>query len=246
MLKKLKMSDIIFKTNGKEGFRIPFPTPGTRCPETKLEIKMTEPITLNLTLDELKLIDKYVEFNDDTQQLFEKIKSAYPRPRMEAERSGEVHIVFYNKKTYYRIEYTDEFGYVVWWRREKQDDTSRLVMITDKETERLLEGLWFNEVKRGVIDEPEHYDEVEWDEKDNPKPMDEVVDRLIKKYQAQKLRNMLKVQLDYDGMVCDDIVDIVEDWILDEQSASGSQNVNTELLVEGFNDAIRKMKEMLR
>jgi len=37
------MSDLIFYTNGKETFRIPFPTPGTKCPETKLEIKMTEP-----------------------------------------------------------------------------------------------------------------------------------------------------------------------------------------------------------
>ena len=36
------MSDLIFKTKGKETFRIPFPTPGTKCPETKLEIKMTE------------------------------------------------------------------------------------------------------------------------------------------------------------------------------------------------------------
>ena len=78
------------------------------------------------------------------------------QPRMEAERSGEVHIVFYNKKTYYRIEYTDEYGYVVWWRREKEEDfwdnASRLVMVTDKETERLLEGLWFNEVKGGKYD----------------------------------------------------------------------------------------------
>jgi len=207
---------------------------------------MTEPITLNLTLEELKMIDKYVELNDDTQQLFEKIKSAYPRPRMEAERSGEVNIVFYNKKTYYRIQYTDEFRYVVWWRREKQDDTSRLVMVTDKETERLLEGLWFNEVKKGVIDEPEYYDEVEWDEKDNPKPMDEVVDRLIKKYQAQKLWNRVRDELGYSVDLTDEIVDLVEKWIPKEQISAGSQNVNTELLVDGFNDAIRKMKEMLR
>ncbi len=214
---------------------------------------MTEPITLNLTIEELKLIDKYVEFNDDTQQLFDKIKSAYPQPRMEAERSGEVNIVFYNKKTYYRIEYTDEFGYVVWWRREKQDDTSRLVMVTDKETERLLEGLWFNEVKHGKYpdepycpDEPEYYDEVEWDEKDNPKPMDEVVDRLIKEYQAQKLWNMVRNELGYSIDCCDEIVDLVEKWIPKEQNSSGSQNVNTELLVDGFNDCVRKMKEMLR
>ena len=97
-------------------------------------------------------------------------------------------------------------------------------------------------------DEPEYYDEVEWDEKDNPTSYitDEVVNRLVKKYQAQKLRNMLKVQLDYDGMVCDDIVDIVEDWLPEPQSAAGSQNVNVELLVDGFNDCLNKIKEMLR
>ena len=77
-------------------------------------------------------------------------------------------------------------------------------------------------------------------------PMDEVVDRLIKKYQAQKLYNRVRDQLGYSIDCCDEIVDLVEDWILDEQNSDGSQNVNTELLVEGFNDAIRKMKEMLR
>ena len=103
-------------------------------------------------------------------------------------------------------------------------------------------------------DEPEYYDEVEWDEKDekaywgekDDPNLQKIIDKMVDEHKSQKLYNMLKVQLDYDGMVCDDIVDIVEDWILDEQSASGSQNVNTELLVEGFNDAIRKMKEMLR
>jgi hypothetical protein len=95
-------------------------------------------------------------------------------------------------------------------------------------------------------DEPEYYDEVEWDEKDNPKPMDDVVNRLVKKYQAQKLWNMVRDKLGYSIDCCDSIVDLVEDWILDEQSASGSQNVDTELLVDGFNHAIQKMKEMLR
>ena len=45
------MSDLIFYTNGEETSRIPFPTPGTKCPETKLEIKMTEPT--DEQLDEL-------------------------------------------------------------------------------------------------------------------------------------------------------------------------------------------------
>jgi hypothetical protein len=89
-----------------------------------------------------------------------------------------------------------------------------------------------------------NYDELV--EKDNPKPMDEVVDRLVKKYQAQKLWNRVRDELGYSIDCCDEIVDLVEDWILDEQSSAGSQNVDVEFLVDGFNDAIRKMKEMLR
>ena len=51
------MTDMIFFTDGEEKFRIPFPTPGTKCPETKLEIKkMTTKaqqiidVTMELTL----------------------------------------------------------------------------------------------------------------------------------------------------------------------------------------------------
>jgi hypothetical protein len=39
---------------------------------------------------------------------------------------------------------------------------------------------------------------------------------------------------------------LVERWLPKEQSAEGSQNVDVELLVDGFNDAIQKMKEKLR
>ena len=42
---------------------------------------MTDKITLELTLDELKLIDKYVELNDETESVFDKIKDAYPKPK---------------------------------------------------------------------------------------------------------------------------------------------------------------------
>ena len=40
---------------------------------------MTE-ITLKLTFEELKTLDKYVELNDETRPLFDKIKNAYPEP----------------------------------------------------------------------------------------------------------------------------------------------------------------------
>lgn len=172
-----------------------------------------------------------------------------PKPRMNFLFDGKCEVVSYNKKSYYRFEFPDE---IYWYKRTSHETylDLKLERITDGETHRLLEGVWFNDVKKGkyddVVDEPYKNVRAYWDEKDNPKPMDDVVNRLVKKYQAQKLFNRLVDELGYDFDACNDVVDIVEDWILDEQSASGSQNVNTELLVEGFNDAIRKMKEMLR
>ena len=45
---------------------------------------MTKQISLNLTLEELEIIDKYIELNDDTRQLFDKIQKAYPKSPVEA------------------------------------------------------------------------------------------------------------------------------------------------------------------
>ena len=176
--------------------------------------------------------------------LLKEIETHKSQPKMEFSFGGKFEVVSYNGMVYYRLEFPDEF---YWYKKKYSDEGVLMVAITDGETYRLLEGLWFNEVKKGKYDdEPPEYDEVEWDEKDNPNPMDDVVNRLVEERNSKKLRNMLKVQLYFDDMVCDDIVETVEDWILDEQSADGSQNVNTELLVEGFNDCVRKMKEMLR
>jgi len=78
------------------------------------------------------------------------------------------------------------------------------------------------------------------------KPMDDVIDKLVEKYKSQKLWNMVRNELGYSIDCCDEIVDLVEKWLPKEQSAAGSQNVNTELLVDGFNDCLRQMKEKLR
>ena len=44
---------------------------------------MTEQISLKLTFEELEQIDKYIELNDDTRQLFDKIRKAYPKSPVE-------------------------------------------------------------------------------------------------------------------------------------------------------------------
>jgi hypothetical protein len=206
--------------------------------------QMTYKSDIEKTEAEIKVLQKKL----DLLKEIETHKSQ--SPRMEFGCGGKFEIVSYNSVDYCRYEWND--GSHKWYKRKYADEGVLMIAITDGETHRLLEGVWFNDVKKGKYDEPycpdepPEYDEVEWDEKDNPKPMDEVINKLIREHQAQKLRNMLKVQLDYDGMVCDDIVDIVEDWLPKEQSAEGSQNVNTELLVDGFNDCVRKMREMLR
>ena len=61
------MTDMIFFTNGEESFRIPFPTPGTKCPETKLEVK-------KMTIRAQELLDASMELTlrpqkDDRKKL---------------------------------------------------------------------------------------------------------------------------------------------------------------------------------
>jgi len=172
-------------------------------------------------------------------------------PRMNFELGGKFEIVFYNNENYYRLEFNDESH--TWYKRKHTGDGIMLVQITDGETHRLLEGLWFNDVKKGKYDadepdEPYRNVKAYWDEKDNPASYitDEVVNRLVEKHQAQKLYNMVRDELGYSFNCCDEFVDLVEKWLPKEQSAAGSQNVDTELLVDGFNDCLRKIKEMLR
>jgi hypothetical protein len=125
---------------------------------------------------------------------------------------------------------------------------------TPQTPEQVADGLRnaFRQAKKDgvfdVIDEPYRNVSAYWDEKDNPASYitDEVVNRMIEKHQAQKLWNILKDKWGFSEDACSDIVEAVAEWLPKEQSAAGSQNVNTELLVDGFNHCLQKMKEMLR
>ena len=175
---------------------------------------MTESITLTLTLEELKMIDKYVEYNEETKEVFDKIKNAYPQPRMNFELGGKFEIVSYNGKCYVRLDYSyDTFWYIS--KNMEKFTGNNLTLITDRETHRLLEGLWFNEVKKGKYDEPycpdepEYYDEVEWDEKDNPKP------KTIRDIIGRWWEDTFSIHSKWDAEECmDDLADQIEFWIL--------------------------------
>jgi hypothetical protein len=210
------MSDIIFKTKGKETFRIPFPTPGTKCPETKLEIKMTE-----TDISKVLIEGDYATIMGIRYKRMEDPKSPV------------------------------EEAYKDWCGEYPSGSPSE-----DARWDAFLNGYWVTQPKAVPVEEPskpmnEVMDRLENKYKDAEENAasyitDEVVDRLVKKYQAQKLYNRLVNELGYGFHTCNDIVDLVEKWLPEPQNADGSQNVDTELLVDGFNDCVRKMKEMLR
>ena len=84
-----------------------------------------------------------------------------------------------------------------------------------------------------------------WDEKDNPN-IQKIIDKMIEERNSKKLWNRVRNELGYSIELTDEIVDLVEKWLPDGQSASGSQNTFVECSVEGYNDCLNSIKEMLR
>jgi hypothetical protein len=235
------MSDIIYYKNGEETFRISPPTPGTKCPETKLEIKMTEQkFTLELTLDELHMLDKYVEYCEETKEFFDKLKNAYPKQKSPAEEAYKRCYGEYPSGTPSENARWDAF----------------------------LRGYQSTQPKAVPVEEPEDYDEVEWDKKDNPpyRITDEVVNKMLKKWEenppdflkfemGKTLEDLITrwwldihtVHKDWDvPTYVDDLVDQIQLWLPREQSAEGSQSISVIDTVDGYNDALKKIKSKLR
>jgi len=168
------------------------------------------------------------------QEKLNKLEEIEKQPKMTLENEGEFSIVSYDGYVYYRLEYPTD---VIWYRKSM---VGRLEPIKDIKPKNELESRWLiNDLKY------QNDDEVEQDEKDNSKSMDEVVERLVKEHQAQKLWNILK-DYGFADYTAENICHIVEDWLPKPQSSSGSQNLNTELLVDGFNHCLEQIKGMLR
>jgi hypothetical protein len=121
--------------------------------------QMTYKSDIEKTEAEIKVLQKKLELLKE----IEKHKSQPPRMNLQYTVKGEV--VSYNDEVYYRLEFTDESH--GWYKRKHTVDGVVMVAITDGETRRLLEGVWFNEVRKGKYDADEPYKNVRayWDEK---------------------------------------------------------------------------------
>ena len=202
---------------------------------------MTEKISLNLTLEELEIIDKYIELNDDTRQLFDKIRSAYPKSPVEAAykrvfgayppTDPSVHNFDDNQWFAFQKGYSCGYGDGL----ENSNEISKKPV--EKQSKTLTES-WMN------------------------KPINELVEILNKnppdclKFQMGKTledriykwwTTCFTTKCEWSMEEClDDLLDIIELFLPREQSHEGTQNVNTIFAVEAHNELLQKIKSKLR
>ena len=106
--------------------------------------QMTYQTDIEKTEAEIKVLQAKLE-------LLKEIETYKSQPRMNFELGGKFEVVSYNDKCYVRMEYSFD---TLWYssKNTKNLDGNNLTLITDGETRRLLEGLWFNDVKKGKYD----------------------------------------------------------------------------------------------
>ena len=83
-------------------------------------------------------------------ELLKEIETYKSQPKMEFSFGGKFEVVSYNGMVYFRLEFPDEF---YWYKKKYSDEGVLMVAISDGETYRLLEGVWFNDVKKGKYDD---------------------------------------------------------------------------------------------
>jgi hypothetical protein len=208
------MSDLIFKTDGKETSRIPSRTIqeltiGTKCPETKLEVKkMTNQIEelkekIATMQHNLKVLEKLEASKTDVEKAYRDTYGFYPITDISM---GEWDAVSWdafqkgweaaqnNSQDISRVLIEGDDAYIMgakYQRVEKQKPTTLYEIIGD----------WWDEIFTDG----------------NPR-----------------------------GQNIETLVEQIEEWLPKEQSAKGSQNAYVECSVEGFNDALKKIKGKLR
>ena len=99
--------------------------------------------------NDIQKTEKEIAVLQKKLELLKEIETHKSQPRMYFELGGKFEIVSYNNEVYYRLEFPDEF---YWYKWKYSDEGLLMVRITDGETHRLLEGVWFNDVKKGKYD----------------------------------------------------------------------------------------------
>ena len=233
---------------------------------------MTEQISLNLTFEELEIIDKYIELNDDTRQLFDKIRSAYPKSP--AETAYKKVYGKYPPTTPSVSNFEDnrwsafQGGYYIGYEDgvENGNDFAISKEHFQEERERIEKNLKtsLQELANGDV---RPIDDVVKEAKKEQeswmnKPINELVETLNKnppdclKFEMGKTledriykwwTTCFTTKCEWSMEEClDDLLDIIELFLPREQSHEGTQNVDTIFSVEAHNELLQKIKSKLR
>ena len=81
------------------------------------------------------------------QEKLQKLEEIEKQPRMNLQQEGEYAVVSYHDKVYYRLESEFTFSWYIKKGVSANYPVPTLVMVEDAETERLLEGLYYNHIQ---------------------------------------------------------------------------------------------------
>ncbi len=119
-------------------------------------------------MTEIELLTQEIKMLQSKLSFLEEIERHNAKPKMHLKNEGEFSIVSYDDEIYYRLQLPTSVS----WYVKVEDNYERVGLHFENE----LESQWLvNDVKYQndeepyCPDEPEYYDEIEWDEKDNPK-----------------------------------------------------------------------------
>jgi hypothetical protein len=206
---------------------------------------MTE-ITLKLTFEELKALDKYVELNDETRPLFDKIKNAYPKPET-------LYDVIRNLG--YSVDMCDEIVDAV-----EEFEKSKEKEMIKRNLKTSLQELANGDVRPidDVVRETKNQQE-SWMNKS-----DEELVAILEKNPPDCLKFVMGKTLEQiiERWWCDtftgphekwsmeecidDLIDQIELFLPRSQSSEGTQNIDTVVAVEAHNELLQKIKSKLR
>ena len=83
----------------------------------------------------------------ELQEKLQKLEEIEKQPRMNLQQEGEYAVVSYHDKVYYRLEGEDTFSWYIKILHCDDYPVPTLVMVEDAETERLLEGIYYNHIQ---------------------------------------------------------------------------------------------------
>ena len=81
------------------------------------------------------------------QEKLQKLEEIEKQPRMNLQQEGEYAVVSYHDKVYCRLEGEDTFSWYIKKSVSVTHPVPTLVMVNDAETERLLEGIYYNHIQ---------------------------------------------------------------------------------------------------